>query len=72
MKNQNTIGHVCLLKTERAAMDAFKLGQSVFHIYGMVMRIVHAHTNFFQVVTPDGSEIFRIVSRPSGNSIMRV
>lgn len=38
-------------------------GKRELHIFGITIRIQHAHSNQFQVILPDGSEIFRIVDK---------
>lgn len=45
------------------SIRAYLNGKRELHIFGIVIRIQHAHTNQYQVVLPDGSEIFRIVDK---------
>ena len=39
------------------------LAVSYTHLFGITIHIKHAHSNQYQVILPDGSEIFRIIDR---------
>ena len=43
------------------AIRAYLEGKSEIRIFGIVIRIQHAHSNQYQVILPDGGEIIRIV-----------
>lgn len=45
------------------SIRAYLNGNRELHIFGITIRIQHAHSNQFQVILPDGSEIFRIVDK---------
>ena len=52
-----------LITVRNEAIRAYLNGKRELHIFGITIRIEHAHSNQFQVILPDGSEIFRIVDK---------
>lgn len=45
----------------RAVLRAFRLGASECRIFGIVLRIQHAHHEDYQVILPNGEELCRLV-----------
>lgn len=52
-----------LLTVRKESIRTFLSGKRELHIFGIVIRIQHAHTNQYQVLLPNNSEIFRIVDK---------
>lgn len=52
-----------LITVRNESVRAYLNGRKELHIFGITIRILHAHSNQFQVILPDGSEIFRIIDR---------
>lgn len=62
-----------LLKVRNEAVKAFLSGRTQLAVFGVTVRILHAHSNQYQVVLPDGAEIFRLVRRsPNRLSVYEV
>ena len=51
------------IAVRNVSIRAYLNGKRELHIFGITIRIQHAHSNQFQVILPDGSEIFRIVDK---------
>ena len=49
------------------SLRAFIGGRRSFRIFGITLTIEHAHSNQYQVLLPDKSEIFRLVDSGHGN-----
>ena len=52
-----------LITVRNESVRAYLNGRKELLILGITIRIQHAHSNQFQVILPDGSEIFRIIDR---------
>ena len=59
-----------LITVRNRAIQAYFNGKREIRIFGITIQIQHAHTNQYQVILPDGSEIFRIVDK--GNRRLQV
>ena len=59
-----------LITVRNRAIQAYLNGKQEIRILGITIQIQHAHTNQYQVILPDGSEIFRIVDQ--GNRRLQV
>ena len=59
-----------LITVRNRAIQAYLNGKREIQIFGITIQIQHAHTNQYQVILPDGSEIFRIVDQ--GNRKLQV
>lgn len=59
-----------LITVRNEAIRAYLNGRNELRIFGITIRIQHAHSNQYQVILPDGSEIFRIVD--NGNQKLAV
>lgn len=49
------------------SLRAFLRGRRTFHVFGITLTIEHAHSNQYQVLLPDQSEIFRLVDHGRGD-----
>lgn len=49
------------------SLRAFLHGRRSFHIFGITLTIEHAHSNQYQVLLPDRSEIFRLIDHGHGD-----
>ena len=56
------MGQTFMAQAQMAAVRAFKQGMKSFPFINLALAIEHAHDNEYQVLLPDGSEIFRIVN----------
>ena len=52
-----------LITVRTEAVRAYLNGKTELRIFGITIHIQHAHSNQYQVILPDGSEIFRIIDR---------
>lgn len=50
-----------LFAVRNRSIQAYLNGRESLQIFGITIRIRHAHDNEYQVILPDESEIFRIV-----------
>ena len=56
-----------LVTVRNESIRTYLNGRRELKIFGIVIRIQHAHSNQYQVILPDGSEIFRIVDHGNRN-----
>lgn len=56
-----------MFKAKSESLSAFINGRREFRIFGIKLTIEHAHSNQYQVLLPDKSEIFRLVDHGFGN-----
>ena len=52
-----------LITVRTEAVRAYLNGKTELRIFGITIHIQHVHSNQYQVILPDGSEIFRIIDR---------
>ena len=50
-----------LITVRNESIRTYLNGKRELKIFGILIRIEHAHSNQYQVLLPDGSEIFRLV-----------
>lgn len=60
------MGKMLMAQAKQAARAAFCNQQKQFSFYNTQLSFQHAYDQYYQCVTPDGGEIFRMVALPGG------